>query len=243
MSLNLILSVPASINPEGVQVRTVGEPDSPLFCLMDVCKALNLEQVSRVAHRLCDDEVTQSKVIDALGREQSVLFVTEAGFYRVVMRSDKPTAAVFSRWVCHEVLPCIRKHGCYPAPAQQDATPGVLTQLVAAVGQILDRLVRLEERTPTPAPQFVPTGGAIGIMEQVRRLWRSADQKQRNRCVARIQAVCNNKGIRIWKPLDNGPLAMQECDAYVINDVVCEIRELGETPLFNRFARQTAMSN
>lgn len=240
MTLNLILSVPTSINPDGVHVRSVGEQDSPLFCLADVCRTLGLSNPSHVGSRLDPDE-KGIILSDTPSGKQEMVYVNEAGFYRVVMRSDKPAAKAFSRWVCHEVLPCIRKHGCYPAPAAQpQQQPDVLAQLASVVLDLRDRVVRMEAKSAPVAPQFVPTGGVVGIMEQVRKLWRTANEKQRNRCVARVRAVCMQRGIVVWKPLDNGPLALPESQAHVINDVVNEIRELDESPLFSRFASRQA---
>lgn len=101
----------------------VNEQGEPMFCLADVCKALELEQVSRVKSRLKEDGVTISKVTDTLGREQQATFVTEANLYKCIFQSRKPEAEQFQDWVCEDVLPSIRKTGQYAAkrlsPAEQ----------------------------------------------------------------------------------------------------------------------------
>ncbi len=66
-----------------------------------------------------DDEVKQIYPIsDSLGRTQKAVFVTEAGLYDVILRSDSPKAKPFRRWVCSEVLPSIRKKGGYISAAE-----------------------------------------------------------------------------------------------------------------------------
>lgn len=82
----------------------------PFFVLKDICDALNLGNTSRVADRLDADDLTLSKVIDNRGVQRETLLVSEAGLYEVIIRSDKPEAKTFHRWVTSEVLPSIRKH-------------------------------------------------------------------------------------------------------------------------------------
>lgn len=101
------------------QIRTVIINEEPMFCLADVCKALDLEQVSRVKSRLKQDGVTTSKVIDSLGREQSATFINESNLYKTIFQSRKESAERFTDWVTSEVLPTIRKTGSYQKPLTQ----------------------------------------------------------------------------------------------------------------------------
>ena len=100
-------------NNEFGEIRTVEENGQIWFCLVDICKALGLEQVSRVKSRLLKDGVTSSKVIDSLGREQTVNVINESNLYKTIFQSKKPSAERFTNWVTSEVLPSIRKHGTY----------------------------------------------------------------------------------------------------------------------------------
>lgn len=95
------------------EIRTVTKDNEPMFCLADVCKALDLEQVSRVKSRLKEDGVIISKVIDSLGRNQNATFINEANLYKVIFQSRKDSAERFTDWVTSEVLPSIRKNGGY----------------------------------------------------------------------------------------------------------------------------------
>ncbi len=96
-------------NNEFGTVRTVVVNDEPMFCLIDICKALELSNSRIVADRLDEDE---RRKLD-LPRQGETWFITESGLYTVVLRSDKPAAKKFRKWVTSEVLPSIRKHGMY----------------------------------------------------------------------------------------------------------------------------------
>lgn len=99
-------------NEEFGEVRTVVLNSEPMFCLADVCKALDIKNATDVAKRLDDDERTRLN----LGRQGETNFVTESGLYAVILRSDKPNAKKFRKWITGEVLPSIRKTGSYGKP-------------------------------------------------------------------------------------------------------------------------------
>lgn len=107
------------------QVRTVIIDGEVWFCLADICRALELEQVSRVKSRLKEDGVTTGKVIDRLGREQEAIFINEANPYRTIFQSRKEAAERFTDWVTSEVLPSIRKTGKYEADTSNTTIPRV----------------------------------------------------------------------------------------------------------------------
>lgn len=91
------------------QVRTIEKNGEPWFVLKDVCEILGLSNPSRVAERLDEDERSNFK----LGRQGEVNIISESGLYNVILRSDKPEAKPFRKWVTGEVLPTIRKTGAY----------------------------------------------------------------------------------------------------------------------------------
>lgn len=96
-------------NMEFGQVRTVESNGTIWFCLADICKALELSNPSRVAERLENDERSNLE----LGRQGKTNFVNESGLYAVILRSDKPNAKRFRKWITSDVLPSIRNHGMY----------------------------------------------------------------------------------------------------------------------------------
>lgn len=106
----------------GHEIRVqVDESGEPLFVLADLAAALGISNVSQLRSRLADDLCLTYPMPDRLGRTQQVWVVTEPGMYEVVIRSDKPEAAAFRRWVTTEVLPSIRKHGMYATESAVDA--------------------------------------------------------------------------------------------------------------------------
>ena len=126
-------------NYESSEVRTVQVNGEPWFVLSDVCKVLELSTPARVAERLEKDEVSQTHTIDRMGREQKTTTINESGLYTVILRSDKPQAKPFRKWVTSEVLPSIRKHGSYSVQSQfADLSPQlqVLIQMETRQKQI-----------------------------------------------------------------------------------------------------------
>lgn len=94
----------------GRQVRTVLVNGEPHFVAKDVCDILTLTNPTEAIRGLDDDEKTTLRISEG-GPEANI--VTEAGLYSLVIRSNKPEAKQFKRWVTHEVLPTIRKTGQY----------------------------------------------------------------------------------------------------------------------------------
>lgn len=108
----------------GAEVRTVRKDGAPWFVLKDVCGVLGVGNVSDVYARLDTDEKGVGQ-IDTLGGRQSMNIISESGLYNVILRSDKPEAKPFRKWVTAEVLPAIRRSGGYIA-GQNDLSPAEL---------------------------------------------------------------------------------------------------------------------
>jgi len=96
-------------------IRTQVKDGNTLWALVDICRALELSNPSAVAQRLDDDEWAKLDLgrSEITGGGGETLFVTESGLYAVILRSDKPEAKKFRKWVTSEVLPSIRKTGSY----------------------------------------------------------------------------------------------------------------------------------
>ena len=133
-------------NEEFGEIRTITKDNEPMFCLMDICKALDMKNPTMVASRLEDDEVTK---FDLGSKRGETNFVTESGLYAVILRSDKPNAKKFRKWVTGEVLPSIRKNGGYIAN-QENLTPEqiVANALVVAQNIITQKDKQIEEMKP-----------------------------------------------------------------------------------------------
>ncbi len=94
------------------EVRTVLKDNEPWFVAADVCRALELDRTWNALQRLEEDEKGTTS-ISTLGGEQDVSIINEPGLYSLVLGSRKPEARAFKRWITHEVIPSIRKHGAY----------------------------------------------------------------------------------------------------------------------------------
>lgn len=110
----------AVFNYESQQVRSMVKSDEPWFVLSDVCKVLAINHIKDTVKRLDEDEVGLTEVIDRLGRKQQTYIINESGLYAVILRSDKPQAKPFRKWVTSEVLPSIRKTGGYSVKPADD---------------------------------------------------------------------------------------------------------------------------
>ena len=99
---------------QGNSVRTLVKDGNPWWVLKDVCAVLEIGNSSDVMARLDSDEKGVD-TIDTPGGRQEVAVINESGLYSVILVSRKPEAKKFKRWVTHEVLPSIRKHGLYAA--------------------------------------------------------------------------------------------------------------------------------
>jgi len=141
MNLNLALCW------EGHRVRMVGTAERPEWIARDVCRVLGLHIASGV--RTVPDEEKGLHTMQTHGGPQAIATVTEAGLYRLISHSRKPAAQRFQSWLFGDVLPSIRKHGCYPPPA----VPVLATvdlrnplQLAAITAQALQLVAELQPK-------------------------------------------------------------------------------------------------
>lgn len=100
-------------NREFGEIRTIEINNIPFVCLADVCRILEIKNISDCKGRLKQDGVVTNEVIDNLGRKQQATFINESNLYKVIFQSRKTEAEKFTEWVTSEVLPTIREHGMY----------------------------------------------------------------------------------------------------------------------------------
>lgn len=121
-------------NPQFGEIRiTISEDDKPMFCLADVCKALEISNVGNVKQRLSEKGVRNMDTLTA-GGVQSMTYINEANLYKCIFQSRKPEAEKFQDWVYEEVLPSIRKTGGYIV-AKADDTPEMIMARAVIVAQ------------------------------------------------------------------------------------------------------------
>ena len=117
----------------------------PWFVAKDVCDILEISNPSDALKRLDDDERSRFN----LGRQGETNIVNEAGLYALVLGSRKPEAHEFKRWVTHEVLPSIRKHGAYMTQQTLDkalTSPDFLIQLATKLKEEQEKVKELEPK-------------------------------------------------------------------------------------------------
>lgn len=140
---------------EGTSVRTVTTEDgTPWFIAKDVCDILELTNTTVALEGLEEDE--RAKYY--LGRQGSANVVNEAGLYSLIFKSRKPEAKAFKRWVTHEVLPTIRKHGGYLTPDKIEEAltdPDTIIQLAQTLKREQARRKELEAQAEKDAPKVL----------------------------------------------------------------------------------------
>lgn len=107
------------------------ENGEPMFVAKDVCAVLELKN-PRSTLALLDEDEKGVHIVDTPGGEQQMTIVSEPGFYKLVMRSRKPEAKAFQRWVTHEVLPALRREGAYEVPREEPLDLVIARGMVAA---------------------------------------------------------------------------------------------------------------
>lgn len=100
-------------NEEFGQVRTIMLEDEPWFVSADVCRVLQIKNPSDAVERLDPDEKNTLVLNEGIPGNPNVTVVNEPGLYTLVLGSRKAEARRFKRWITHEVIPSIRKHGAY----------------------------------------------------------------------------------------------------------------------------------
>lgn len=131
----------------GEQLRTVQRDDGLWWVLRDVCRVLGMSNPAMVAGRLDEDERADVSLpytsSNGVTQTRVTTIVNEPGLYSVILRSDKPEAKAFKRWVTHDVLPSIRKTGAYGIPPERLARITALQKRLDEWHELTDELERL----------------------------------------------------------------------------------------------------
>ena len=125
-------------NKEFGQVRVVEHNGEPWFVAKDVCGCLGLDTSN--LSKLLDEDEKGTYSIRTLGGPQEMSCVSEPGLYSLVLRSRKPEAKAFKRWVTHEILPSIRKTGGYLATKPDDTPETILARAVLIAQDTIRRV-------------------------------------------------------------------------------------------------------
>lgn len=143
---------------EGQSVRILGDEETPLFVLADVCKVLDLSTPARVKERLTDGVSSTHTILDSMNRPQEVTVINEDGLYDVILDSRKPQAKRFRKWVTSEVLPSIRKHGGYLTPEKVEEAllnPDTLIRLATDLKEERQKRIDAEQLVESQKPKVL----------------------------------------------------------------------------------------
>ena len=132
-------------NPEFGQIRTAVKNNEPMFCLADVCRVLEIKNVSDCKTRLRSKGVVTTDTLTN-GGTQKMTFIDESNLYKVIFQSRKESAERFTDWVTSEVLPSIRKNGGYISGQETLSDDELLAKaLMVAQNKIAQREAEIQE--------------------------------------------------------------------------------------------------
>lgn len=141
-------------NYQGNQVRTVLISNEPWFVAKDVCKILEISNPTMALQRLDYDERAKFN----LGRQGETNIVNEPGLYTLILGSRKPEAKAFKRWITHEVIPSIRKHGAYMTPETIEKVltdPDTIIQLATNLKEERAKRMEAEAKLERQKPKVI----------------------------------------------------------------------------------------
>lgn len=138
-------------------VRVVDVNGEPWFVARDVCECLELGN-PRTSIALLDEDEKGVHTMDTPGGQQEMSIVSEAGLYSLILRSRKPEAKAFKRWITHEVLPAIRRHGAYLTPDMVEkviSDPDTIIRLATDLKTEREKRIALEAQAEADRPKVV----------------------------------------------------------------------------------------
>lgn len=221
------------------RVRSVLKDGAPWFVAADVCKALELEKTNRALSRLDDDEKGAHSVSTPGGR-QRMSIISESGLYSLILGSRKPEARAFKRWITHEVIPSIRKHGAYMTDslldaleAHPEAVPEYLNRLRSenARNRELTRCLRLALPKAEYYDAFVDPADCTNIRTTAKEL--GVPEKQFTRYLEEKKYLFRDKNRKLF------PRAVKKsAGLFLVRDFYTERGKLGHYTLITPAGKQ-----
>lgn len=142
-------------NPQFGAVRTIERDGEPWFVAADVCRALEHSNVTVALDRLDEDEKAKLNLGLPGGATGCV---NEPGLYSLVLGSRKPEAKAFKRWITHEVIPSIRRHGLYATPEAAEQmlnNPDMMIKALTALKDEREKRKALEAEAALNKPKVL----------------------------------------------------------------------------------------
>lgn len=140
-------------------IRTIERDGEPWFIAKDVCDALDISNVSQAVNYLDSDEKSNIITNDiAQNGGRAPLIINESGLYSLILRSRKPEARQFKKWITAEVLPSLRKHGAYATPQKLEemlADPDTMIKTLTALKAEQEKRRALETQVAADRPKVL----------------------------------------------------------------------------------------
>lgn len=226
-----------------------GEDGEPWFVASDIAKALGYRDAEKMTRRLDDDE-KGTRSVGTLGGTQQMTVITEAGLYTAILGSKVEGAQRFKRWVTHEVLPSIRKHGGYMA-GQEAMSP---EQMLAASmrwleSRIKEQEAQLEEQKPKVlfADAVSASDGTCLVGELAKMLTQAGYTVGQNRLFARLRndgylgKTGQNRNVPLQRWVEQGLFRIKETaithpDGHVTINRTPKVTGKGQTYFLKKYA-------
>lgn len=219
--------IPASAEPMQIfnynekQIRTVAIDGEPWFVLKDVCEILSIENRKDVAKRLDADEVGRFSLPHPQSPEKQIemVCVNESGLYHVIIRSDKPVAKPFRKWVTADVLPTMRKTGGYVANDDMfidTYLPYADEQTKILFRSTLETVKRLNEKVKADTPKvsyfnaLIDRGNDLSFRETAKELHIGEREMIRSLIAAGYLYRDKKQQLRPYAETNKGYFALKE---------------------------------
>jgi anti-repressor protein len=238
---------------KGTALRTLtDEAGEPWFVAKDVCDILGLENSRKATAELDSDEKNTVTISDGIPGNPNKTIISEPGLYKLIMRSRKPEAKEFQRWVTHEVLPSIRKHGAYMTQQTLDkalTSPDFLIQLATKLKEEQEKVKELEPKARF-ADAVAASDGTCLIGELAKMLRQNGLDIGQNRLFAQLREdgylgkTGSNRNVPTQRAMDLGLFRIKETaithsDGHVTINRTAKCTGKGQTYFINRYCPKT----
>ncbi len=239
-------------NDQFGQLRAIqDESGEPWFVAVDICKALDIrtDTVRKIVDAQDISETNPNSVGVAGGRNP--IIVNESGFYTLVLKSRKPEAKAFQRWVTHEVLPSIRKKGGYIAAAADETPEQIMARAVLlAQDTIARQKAQIEELKPKAlfADAVAASDGTCLVGELAKMMRQNGVQIGQNRLFEKLRQdgylgkTGSNYNVPTQRAMEMGLFRIKETsithsDGHITVQRTAKVTGKGQQYFINRFIR------
>lgn len=241
-------------NPEFGTIRTIlGSDHEPWFVAKDVCDALGIatNHLREEGRGLDDDEVMNLPNWE--GKGKAPIIISEAGLYSLILRSRKPEAKAFKRWVTHEVLPSIRKDGGYMVAREEETPEETMARALLIANKTMERQrERIAELEPKAlfADAVAASDGTCLVGELAKMLRQNGVQVGQNRLFEILRKdgflgkTGSNRNVPTQRAMDLGLFRIKETavthsDGHVTISRTPKVTGKGQRYFVERYGRYT----